>query len=72
MKRKLLAMVFICLLLLGLTACGGSTGSQPQKTPAEIADEIYSSQTFQDTLNAIDADMLGDYYHIEEIGRAHV
>ena len=65
MKRRFLAMVSACLLLLGLTACGGNSSSQPQKSPAEIADEIYSTQTFQDTLNAIDADMLGDYYHIE-------
>ncbi len=65
MKRRFLAMVSACLLLLGLTACGGNSSSQPQKSPAEIADEIYSTQTFQDTLNAIDADMLGDYYRIE-------
>lgn len=31
----------------------------------EIADAIYNAQTFQDTLNAIDADMLGDYYRID-------
>lgn len=36
-----------------------------QKSASEIADAIYNTQTFQDTLNAIDADMLGDYYRID-------
>lgn len=59
-----MSVVCVLALLLTLTACGGSD-SQPQKSAAEIADAIYSTQTFQDTLNAIDADMLGDYYRID-------
>jgi len=66
MKTKILALVSICLLLLGLTACGGNADGQVQKSAAEIADEIYSTQAFQDTLNALDEDMLKDYYPIEE------
>lgn len=65
MKTKFFAIVSIFLFLLALTACSGNSSSQSQKSPAEIADEIYKSQTFQDTLNAIDADMLGDYYRID-------
>lgn len=64
MKTKVMSVVCVLALLLSLTACGGSD-SQPQKSAAEIADAIYSTQTFQDTLNAIDADMLGDYYRID-------
>ena len=64
MKTKVMSVVCVVALLLTLTACGGSD-SQPQKSAAEIADAIYSTQTFQDTLNAIDADMLGDYYRID-------
>ena len=64
MKTKVMSVVCVLALLLTLTACGGSY-SQPQKSAAEIADAIYSTQTFQDTLNAIDADMLGDYYRID-------
>ena len=59
-----MSVVCVLALLLTLTACGGSD-SQPQKSAAEIADAIYSTQTFQDTLNAIDADMLGDYYRTD-------
>lgn len=59
-----MSVVCVLALLLTLTACGGSD-SQPQKSAAEIADAIYSTQTFQDTLNAIDSDMLGDYYRID-------
>lgn len=59
-----MSVVCVLALLLTLTACGGSD-SQPQKSAAEIADAIYSTQTFQDTLNAIDADMLGRYYRID-------
>ena len=64
MKTKVMSVVCVLALLLPLTACGGSD-SQPQKSAAEIADAIYSTQTFQDTLNAIDSDMLGDYYRID-------
>lgn len=64
MKTKVMSVVCVSALLLTLTACGGSD-SQPQKSAAEIADAIYSTQTFQDTLNAIDSDMLGDYYRID-------
>ena len=64
MKTKLISIVCVFALLLALTACGG-TGSQAQKSAAEIADAIYSSQTFQDTLHAIDTDMIGDYYRID-------
>ena len=64
MKTKVMSAVCVLALLLTLTACGGSD-SQPQKSAAEIADAIYSTQTFQDTLNAIDSDMLGDYYRID-------
>ncbi len=66
MKTKILAFVSICVLLLGLTACGGNSDGQTQKSAAEIADEIHNTQTFQDTLNAIDTDMLKDYYRIDE------
>ena len=59
-----MSVVCVLALLLTLTACGGSD-SQPQKSAAEIADAIYNTQTFQDTLNAIDSDMLGDYYRID-------
>ena len=59
-----MSVVCVLALLLTLTACGGSD-SQPQKSAAEIADALYSTQTFQDTLNAIDSDMLGDYYRID-------
>ena len=64
MKTKVMSVVCVLALLLTLTACGGSD-IQPQKYAAEIADAIYSTQTFQDTLNAIDSDMLGDYYRID-------
>ena len=64
MKTKVMSVVCVLALLLTLTACGGSD-SQPQRSAAEIADAIYSTQTFQDTLNAIDSDMLGDYYRID-------
>lgn len=65
MKRKLLLVVCVFSLLLALTACGDSS-SQVQKSAEEIADEIYQTQTFQDSLTAIDADMLSDYYRIED------
>ena len=64
MKTKVMSVVCVLALLLTLTACGGSD-SQPQNSAAEIADAIYSTQTFQDTLTAIDSDMLGDYYRID-------
>lgn len=65
MKRKLLLVVCVFSLLLALTACGDNS-SQVQKSAEEIADEIYQTQTFQDSLTAIDADMLSDYYRIED------
>lgn len=65
MKRKLLLVVCVFSLLLALTACGDSS-SQVQKSAEEIADEIYQTQTFQDSLTALDADMLSDYYRIED------
>ena len=65
MKRTLLLVVCVFSLLLALTACGDSS-SQVQKSAEEIADEIYQTQTFQDSLTAIDADMLSDYYRIED------
>ena len=65
MKRKLLLVVCVFSLLLALTACGDSS-SQVQKSAEEIADEIYQTQTFQDSLTTIDADMLSDYYRIED------
>ena len=64
MKTKVLSIVCAFIFLLTLTACGGSS-SEVQKSASEIADAIYNTQTFQDTLNAIDADMLGDYYRID-------
>lgn len=64
MKTKVLSIVCAFVFLLTLTACGGSS-SEVQKSASEIADAIYNTQTFQDTLNAIDADMLGDYYRID-------
>ena len=64
MKTKVLSIVCAFVFLLTLTACGGSS-SEVQKSVSEIADAIYNTQTFQDTLNAIDADMLGDYYRID-------
>ncbi|MDD3192601.1 MAG: DUF4358 domain-containing protein [Oscillospiraceae bacterium] len=65
MKVKFISIVCLLSLLLSLTACGGSSNSQVSKSASEIADEIYNTQTFQDTLNAIDADMLKDYYRID-------
>lgn len=64
MKRKLLLVVCVFSLLLALTACGDSS-SQVQKSAEEIADEIYQTQTFQDSLTALDADKLSDFYRIE-------
>lgn len=66
MRRKLVAMFGVLTLLFTLTACGGNSASTVQKTCAEIADEIHSTQTFKDTLNAIDGDMLKDYYRIDK------
>ena len=68
MKTKVLSIVCAFVFLLTLTACGGSS-SEVQKSASEIADAIYNTQTFQDTLNAIDADMLGDYYRIDAANR---
>ena len=52
MKTKVLSIVCAFVFLLTLTACGGSS-SEVQKSASEIADAIYNTQTFQDTLNAI-------------------
>ena len=64
LKRIIALSLSAATLALSLTACGGSS-SEVQKSASEIADAIYNTQTFQDTLNAIDADMLGDYYRID-------
>ena len=42
-----------------------ANSSQVQKSAEEIADEIYQTQTFQDSLTALDADKLSDFYRIE-------
>lgn len=63
MMKRVLSLLSVLALLLALCACGAS--DTVTRTPAEIADEVLATQAFQDTLTALDTDMIGDYYWLD-------
>ncbi len=63
MKNKILSVVLSFAALLTFASCGGK---ESDKSAAEIADAIYNEQDFTDSLNALDSDMVHNYYRIDE------
>ena len=56
----------LCLMALLVTLCACGSSDTVSRTPAEIADEIFATQTFQDMLTPLEKDMISDYYWLED------
>jgi len=56
----------LCLMALLVTLCACGSSDTVSRTPAEIADEIFATQTFQDILTPLEKDMIADYYWLED------
>ena len=48
----------LCLMALLVTLCACGSSDTVSRTPAEIADEIFATQTFQDMLTPLEKDMI--------------
>ena len=62
--KRIVSVLCLMALLVILCACGSS--DTVSRTPAEIADEIFATQTFQDMLTPLEKDMISDYYWLED------
>lgn len=66
MKKCSILLAAVLVMMAVLSGCGGGDASaEITKTAAEIADEVFSSVTFKDSLIALDADMYKNYYRIQ-------
>lgn len=62
--KKLLTIAAVALCALGvLGGCGGPAENEP--TAEQVAHTVWTSLTFDDTINVIDDDVILNYFHID-------